>query len=83
MNSTLLQPPETPEWDKAMHAQNETVLLNKFLVWLRDDVKILSPAWSIEKLIAMYYDINLDILANEQEQWEKFENILKKELGID
>lgn len=83
MTSTLLQPPKTPEWDKAMHAQNEAELLRKFLTWLQYDISALPKAWSIERLIANYYNINLDKLAEEQEQWEKFENFLKKELDID
>jgi hypothetical protein len=83
MTSTLLRPPETPEWDKAMHAQNESELLKKFIVWLQEEKGAISHAWSADRLLAIYYNINLDKLADEQEQWEQYIAFMQKELGLD
>jgi hypothetical protein len=83
MTSTVVKYhiPVTPEWDKAMHAQQETIILKNFLDWLRGK-SLLFYTGGYDALLAQYFNIDLDKLADEQEQWATFDAFIQKELGL-
>jgi hypothetical protein len=84
MTNTLVkyQVPMTPEWDKAMHAQREAELLEKFFVFLQFNIGCVEMGWSVEPIIAKFYNIDLNKLADEQEEWAEFDAFIQKELGL-
>jgi hypothetical protein len=74
-------PPST-EWDKVHRAQQDADLLIDFIQWMQAN-KFLDFYKDPDKLVAKYFNIDLDALVYEQEAWEQFDRQMKKELGID
>lgn len=73
--------PKTPELDKALVAQGTADILIPFITWASDQ-GFLDWFRSPEELLAIYYNIDLDILADEDEAWDIFLRGMERELHI-